>query len=129
MSGYDFYFCVGRTIPRQEKNKFDTAFNLHYLYRKLLSSERMLIIICLMVGGIVLGRLTQVGHPGMIRKGIFGAILILLFLLGLAVGHNRQIMDNLGTIGVDALLITLGAVGGSLVCAWAVYKFYFSKPE
>ena len=109
-------------------NKFDTAFNLHYLYRKLLSGERMLIIICLMVGGIMLGRLTQAGHPGVIRKGMFWAILVLLFLLGLAVGHNRQIMDNLGTIGADALLITLGAVGGSVVCAWMVYKFYFSKP-
>ncbi len=88
----------------------------------------MLSIICLMVGGIVLGRLTQAGHSGVIRKGIFWAILVLLFLLGLAVGHNRQIMDNLGTIGADALLITLGAVGGSVVCAWMVYKFYFSKP-
>lgn len=26
------------------------------------------------------------------------------------------------------ILITLGAVGGSVVCAWMVYKFYFSKP-
>lgn len=89
----------------------------------------MLIIICLMAGGILLGRLTQAGRPGIIRKGIFGAILFLLFLLGIAVGHNRQVMDNLGAIGGEALLIAAGAVGGSVVCAWAVYKFYFSKPE
>ncbi|MCM1031105.1 MAG: lysine exporter LysO family protein [Oscillibacter sp.] len=88
----------------------------------------MLIILCLMAGGILLGRLTRAGRPEFIRKGIFGAILVLLFLLGVSVGHNRQIMDNLGTIGVDALLITLGAVGGSVVCAWGIYKFYFSKP-
>lgn len=80
-----------------------------------------------MVGGILLGRLSRAGRPEFIRKGIFWAILVLLFLLGVSVGHNRQIMDNLGTIGADALLITLGAVGGSVVCAWMVYKFYFFK--
>ncbi len=88
----------------------------------------MLVIIGLMVGGILLGRLVQAGDAKLVRNGIFRAILVLLFLLGLVVGHNRQIMDNLGTMGVEALLITLGAVGGTVGCAWMVYKFYFSKP-
>ena len=87
----------------------------------------MLVIVCLMIGGVLTGRLTQRRDMKFIRKGIFAAILLLLFLLGLQVGHNRQIMDNLGIIGVDAVLITLGAVGGSVGCAWLVYKFCFSK--
>lgn len=87
----------------------------------------MLIVIGLMVSGIVLGYLLREKNLKFIQKLITCAIFALLFLLGLSVGTNGQIMDNLGTIGLDALLITLGAVAGSVFCAWMVYKFYFSK--
>lgn len=80
-----------------------------------------------MVGGILWGRFLPQGNKKLVQNGITVAILLLLFLLGMSVGHNRQIMDNLGTIGLEAGLITLGAVGGSVVCAWLVYRLYFSK--
>lgn len=80
-----------------------------------------------MLGGILLGRFLPQGNKKWVQNGITVAILLLLFLLGMSVGHNRQIMDNLCTIGFEAGLITLGAVGGSVVCAWLVYRLYFSK--
>lgn len=87
----------------------------------------MLIVIGLMVSGILLGYLFRERNLKFIQKLITWAIFILLFLLGLSVGVNDQIMDNLDTIGMDALLITFGAVAGSILCAWGIYKFYFSK--
>lgn len=87
----------------------------------------MLIVIGLMVSGILLGYLFRERNLKFIQKLITWAIFILLFLLGLSVGVNDQIMDNLDTIGMDALLITFGAVAGSILCAWGIYKFYFFK--
>lgn len=87
----------------------------------------MLIVIGLMVSGILLGYLFREKNLKFIQKLITLAIFALLFLLGLSVGTNDQIMDNLDTIGLDALVITSGAVVGSVLCAWGIYKFYFSK--
>ena len=87
----------------------------------------MLIVIGLMVSGILLGYLFREKNLKFVQKLITLAIFALLFLLGLGVGTNDQIMDNLDTIGLDALVITFGAIVGSVLCAWGIYKFYFSK--
>lgn len=47
------------------------------------------------------------------------------FFLGITVGTNGDVMNNLDSIGLDALLITLAAVTGSVLCAWGVYRFFF----
>lgn len=62
---------------------------------------------------------------GWVNKATNWAIYVLLFLLGVAVGINDKIINNLDTIGVQALLVTLGAVGGSVVAAYFVYKYFF----
>ncbi len=87
----------------------------------------MLIVIGLMVSGIILGYIFREKNLKWVQKAITWAIFALLFLLGLSVGTNDQIMNNLDTIGMDAVIITLGAVIGSVLCAWGIYKFYFSK--
>lgn len=87
----------------------------------------MLIVISLMLCGIVLGYVWRRKKLKFVNPFITIAIWMLLFLLGLGVGNNPAIMDNLTTIGWDALLLTLGAVGGSVLCAWAVYRYLFSN--
>lgn len=87
----------------------------------------MLIVVGIMLGGLLMGRYGPSVSSKVVQKLIVWAIWALLFLLGLSVGSNHQIMDNLGTIGLDAVLITLGAVAGSVLCAWVVYRFYFKK--
>ena len=85
----------------------------------------MLIVIGLMVCGIVLGFYFRKRNLKFISPLITVAIWILLFLLGLSVGGDPKIMDNLETIGGEALWLTLGAVGGSVLCAWGVYRLFF----
>ena len=89
----------------------------------------MLIVIGLMVCGIVLGFCFRKRNLKFISPLITVAIWILLLLLGLSVGGDPKIMDNLGTIGGEALWLTLGAVGGSVLCAWGVYHFFFSPDK
>lgn len=55
------------------------------------------------------------------------AIYLLLFLLGLDVGSNKEIMENVDVIGLNAFLISIFAVAGSVVLAWIVNKFIFKS--
>lgn len=87
----------------------------------------MLKIIGLMLAGIVVGYLFRHKNLKWIQKLIIPVIWLLLLLLGIAVGGNDDIINNLTKIGWQALIITIGAVGGSLLLAWIVYKFYFKK--
>lgn len=77
-----------------------------------------------MLAGLLAGYLLRnqsfVRHTG---KLISVTIFLLLFLLGIAVGTNRQIVDNLSVLGVQALALSAAAVLGSVICAWVVYRF------
>ncbi len=86
----------------------------------------MLSIVGVMMGGMVMGYFFRGKRLACISRLIMIVIFILLFLLGINVGENKQIMGNLGVIGGEAVVITFGAVAGSVVCAWVIYKFYFS---
>lgn len=55
------------------------------------------------------------------------AIYVLLFLLGISVGLNKTIVQNIGTLGIQALIITAGAVLGSVLISWVVYRFFFKE--
>lgn len=86
----------------------------------------MFTVIGLMFCGILLGYKLRKRKLKFVSSLIMVAIWILLFLLGLQVGGDRNIMDNLDTIGWEALLLTFGGVTGSVLCAWGVYRFLFS---
>lgn len=44
---------------------------------------------------------------------MMAAVYILVFLMGLRMGINRQVTSALATIGVQALATTLATIGGS----------------
>ncbi len=54
-------------------------------------------------------------------------IWLLLFLLGVEVGGNEQIIKALPTLGVEALLLSATAVAGSCSLAWALWKLTEGK--
>lgn len=53
------------------------------------------------------------------------AIYLLLFLLGLSVGANETVMKSLATLGLQAFLLSSGAVLGSAVAAMGVYHWFW----
>lgn len=87
----------------------------------------MLIVIGLMFLGVLLGYRFREREWKNLQGWISGAIFLLLFLLGITVGANGDIMDNLESIGLEAFVITSAAVTGSVFCAWIVYKFFFHE--
>ncbi len=88
----------------------------------------MFIVIGIMFGGIAVGYLLRkLAFLQQIGKPISYTILLLLFLLGLSVGSNKEIISNLPTLGGQALLIAVAATAGSVLAAWAVYHFFFTE--
>lgn len=41
-------------------------------------------------------------------------VFLLLFLLGLSVGGDKALLENFGTLGAQALLLSMGGIAGSL---------------
>lgn len=88
----------------------------------------MLSLIIVLVIGVLIGYLTQNRkETGKFIQLIPFIIYLLLFLLGIGIGHNKEIMENLPAVGRDALLITLGGVGGSLLAGKWLYAVIIKK--
>ncbi|MEA4980500.1 MAG: LysO family transporter [Petrimonas sp.] len=83
----------------------------------------MVLIIALMLSGILFGYLFKKKKITWISRVITLLIWVLLFLLGIDVGSNQAIMSGLHTIGLEALVITVGAVLGSVVGARLLWKW------
>ena len=87
----------------------------------------MITVLLVMLAGIVVGYVIK-RFPKAIRandKLISWAIYLLLLLLGISVGLNQKIIQNLDKIGMQAAIITLGAISGSVLSLWLIYRLYF----
>jgi len=82
-----------------------------------------------MAAGILVGRLakSRKAFLALIDKLILVCILLLLFFLGVGIGVDDKILKGLDTLGLNALIIASGAVAGSLVAAWALWKWLFAN--
>lgn len=76
-----------------------------------------------MILGTVVGYIFRSNKLGNISKIITFIIWVLLFLLGVEVGTNPDIIAGLGTIGVEALIITVAAVLGSALVALLLWSY------
>lgn len=85
----------------------------------------MFTIIGIMLTGILVGFLLKRHNLSYLGKIIMLLIWILLFILGIEVGSNKQIIEGLGTLGIEAIVLTLSAVLGSCITAWALWSFLY----
>lgn len=89
----------------------------------------MFTVIGIMFAGIGIGYLMRRQSIPWINKVITALIWLLLFLLGIEVGHNQQIIRSLTTLGVEAFSIAIVCVLGSCITAWALWKYINHKKE
>jgi len=83
----------------------------------------MLTIIGLMLAGIAIGFLLRQKRLKWINQVITVLIWLLLFLLGITVGSNKQIIDGLRNLGLEALFLSVAGIIGSVLCAWALWRW------
>jgi len=88
------------------------------------------IVVALFFLGLLIGYLF-IRNRNKFRKfldsGVNWTIYLLLFLLGISVGRREEILNNFSKIGFDAIVLALGAILGSLLLAFVVYKWFFEK--
>lgn len=87
----------------------------------------ILTIIALMLGGVGVGYLLRRRNTRPVGRIITILIWLLLFLLGTEVGGNPDIINGLGTLGVEAALITLFGVVGSCLAARFLWNYIARK--
>ena len=80
-----------------------------------------------MLTGMLLGYLLRKRDLKKIHQIITLLIWLLLFILGIEVGSNEQIIKALPTLGVEALLLSVAGTLGCCVLAWALWKIAGGK--
>ena len=88
----------------------------------------MLIIVAIMLCGIAVGYMLRNKNTRIVSRIITVLIWLLLFLLGIEVGSNPRIVGGMQTLGIEALLLTIGGAVGTTLCAWLLW-IYVSRKE
>ena len=88
----------------------------------------MLIVVSLMLCGIAVGYMLRNKNTRIVSRIITVLIWLLLFLLGIEVGSNPRIVMGMQTLGIEALLLTIGGAVGTTLCAWLLW-IYVSRKE
>ncbi len=86
----------------------------------------MFSIVATMMTGISLGYLFR--HKSILQnteKTISMTIFLLLFIMGVTIGSNKELIGNLGNFGWQAAVISVSATCGSVLAAWMVMRFFF----
>lgn len=79
----------------------------------------------LVIGYIIAFRAAKNGkHFSWVAPAMMGTVYGLCFIMGLRMGANEQVVSNLGTIGLMALVITLFCIGGSLGALFVMRKIF-----
>jgi uncharacterized membrane protein YbjE (DUF340 family) len=89
--------------------------------------EQMFFVTIALLSGIAAGFLLRnKKKPPLIADRVsYAAIFILLFLLGLSIGKNSDVLKNISTVGVQSAVLAAGGVLGSVVFSFFVYKYFF----
>ncbi len=87
----------------------------------------MFTIIGLMLTGMLLCYLLRKRDLKNIHQIITLLFWLLLFFLGIEVGSNEQIIKGLHTIGLEAVILTLGGTLGSVIAAWALWRALYKR--
>lgn len=87
----------------------------------------MFTIIGLVLTGMLLGYLLRKRDLKKIHPIITLLIWLLLFILGIEVGSNEEIIRGLHTIGYEAVVLTLGGALGSVIAAWALWRALYKR--
>lgn len=90
----------------------------------------MFTIIGIMFLGILVGYLLRnIEFIQRMGKAISWTICALLLFMGIAVGHNDDVVSNLHSLGLQALLFALLGTAGSVLAGWAVDRIFFKKKQ
>ncbi|MDE5688721.1 MAG: lysine exporter LysO family protein [Paramuribaculum sp.] len=84
----------------------------------------MIEIIAILVCGVLLGRLLcSVKGVRKFAEGMSYTVWILIFVLGYSVGADSYVMNNIPSLGVDALILAAFSTAGSILATILVRRY------
>ncbi len=89
----------------------------------------MVEILLLMASGMLFGYLLRRKKKVLliVERLTVWSIFLLLFFMGLSIGRDPVIIQSLPSLGLTALLITIGGIAGSILLAGLMWKLFFRK--
>ncbi|MCP4119979.1 MAG: lysine exporter LysO family protein [Desulfobacteraceae bacterium] len=91
----------------------------------------MVEILVIMAVGMLIGYLLREKKAlfAVIDRIVMAVIFLLLFVLGISVGLNETVVTSIHIIGVKAVVLTGGAVAGSVLCCGLAWRLFFSETK
>ena len=89
----------------------------------------MLKIVAIMLSGMAVGFLMRRRRLRVVPHAVTVLIWALLFLLGVEVGSNRQVIEGITSLGVEALWLSLAGLAGTILFSWALWKWVSSRKK
>ncbi len=83
----------------------------------------MLKVVVIMLSGMAVGFLLRKRRLRVVPHAVTALIWALLFLLGVEVGTNRQVIEGITTLGLEALWLSLAGLAGTVLLAWALWRW------
>lgn len=83
----------------------------------------MLKVVVIMLSGMAVGFLLRKRQLRFVPHAVTVLIWLLLFLLGIEVGSNPQVINGITSLGLEALWLSVAGMAGTLVFAWALWKW------
>lgn len=88
----------------------------------------MFSLLSVMLAGVLIGYLLR--NLSIIRKTektISITVLLLLFIFGLTIGSNNNLIHHIGDFGWQAFVLAIAGLSGSLIASSLAYKMFFKK--
>lgn len=83
----------------------------------------MLKVVAIMLSGMAVGFLLRKRRLRVVSHAVTVLIWALLFLLGVEVGSNRQVIEGITSLGLEALWLSLAGLAGTVLLAWALWRW------
>ena len=83
----------------------------------------MLKVVAIMLSGMAVGFLLRKRRLQVVPHAVTVLIWALLFLLGVEVGTNRQVIEGITSLGLEALWLSLAGIAGTILFSWGLWRW------
>ena len=83
----------------------------------------MLKIVAIMLSGMAVGFLLRKRRLWVVPHAVTALIWALLFLLGIEVGSNPQVVGGITSLGLEALWLSAAGMAGTLLFSWGLWRW------
>jgi uncharacterized membrane protein YbjE (DUF340 family) len=83
----------------------------------------MLKIVAIMLSGMAVGFLMRKRRLRVVPHLVTVLIWLLLFLLGVEVGSNPQVINGITSLGLESLWLSVAGLAGTIAFSWALWRW------